>query len=82
MAARVTINAVNAELKRRGKNATLVRGNGYFYFDGDALALYCSSVCRTRLNGRQYLNGPPIDVKWWADELDARERESVKERGF
>ena len=32
MSARVTLKAVNDELARRGHNAQLAKGDGYFYF--------------------------------------------------
>jgi hypothetical protein len=32
MAARVTLKTVNAELARRGIQAVLAKGSGYFYF--------------------------------------------------
>jgi hypothetical protein len=34
MAARVTLKAINDELTRRGHNARLEKGSGYFYFFG------------------------------------------------
>ncbi len=34
MAARVTLKAINDELTRRGLNARLEKGSGYFYFFG------------------------------------------------
>lgn len=35
-AAPVTLKQINAELKKRGVDATLVKGRGYFYFTGPA----------------------------------------------
>lgn len=32
---RVTLKAINDELEKRGANARLEKGSGYFYFSGD-----------------------------------------------
>lgn len=53
-----TLSQLNAYLQLHGITDRLVRGRGYFYFDGDALSWKTSSVMVNRLNAltpRQWL---------------------------
>lgn len=60
-AARVTLNRVNAELKKLGIDAELVRGDGYFYFWGDDVRDMSHSVYTCQLG--------LWTLQQWVDEL-------------
>lgn len=65
---RVTINNVNAALRSAGIDAELVRGDGYFWFDGpDVERAYTSSVMTAHLTS--------MSVEEWV----ARGREFAEE---
>lgn len=59
---RVTLNLVNAELRKRGYDVELHRGRGYFYFSGGYL--YDPSVMVFRLS--------VLSVDQWVREYERR----------
>lgn len=70
MAQRLTIRRINEALKARGITDELVRGNGYFYFWGDAAIKWGHSsvyVCK--------LNHIPTVEQWM------RQYDILKEQG-
>lgn len=63
--ARLTLKSVNAAIKAKGINAELVKGDGYFWFDGvDVEFAYSPSVMVFQLNH--------LTLEQWMEELDAK----------
>jgi hypothetical protein len=73
---RLTVKAINAALKARGREETLERGKGYFYFwNGDAPSWYTSSVPVYKLTQIPTVEG-------WLAEFDALLAAENKRRGL
>lgn len=70
---RATLPRVNAEIRRRGINAGLVKGKGYLYFVGPAVELAIETSIYVPHVG-------DLSVETWMQELDALVQESGNRR--
>ncbi len=64
---RVTLKAINAELARRGHNALLAKGDGYFYFWSGETADWLDRTVNVQTLGA-------LTLKEWMDEFDRLKR--------
>lgn len=70
---RVTLNAINKALAAAGHEERLVKGNGYFYFDGPALQWYDHSVMTSWLG--------TMTTAEWVEERDRLAAADRRRRG-